>query len=156
MVETGELPVVRIGARVGIPSKVVEEWVAQHTEAQCPTSAKTRRITGSATPMPRAGGLAEVVDIENQRRADSHRKRSRYAAKTFNDVMEFYLTNHPTERGACAVKALLPHFTCKPIQIVTAADIAAYKASRGVSYSPLAKELGTLRAAIRFCNREYD
>jgi integrase len=116
------------------------------------TDAAGRRISRSSGYSDYREAKAE----ENQLRADSHRKRSPYAAKTFDDVMEAYLTNRPTERAAYAVKALLPHFTGKSIQTVTAADIAAYKASRGVSDSTLAKELGTFRAAIRFCNREYD
>jgi len=116
------------------------------------TDAAGRRISRSSGYSDHREAKAE----ENQLRADAHRKHSPYAAKTFDDVMESYLTNRPTERAAYAVKALLPHFAGKLIQTITAADIAAYKTSRDVSDSTVAKELGTLRAAIRFCNREYD
>jgi excisionase family DNA binding protein len=64
LVERGELPTVRIGTRVGVPARAVEEWVDRNTEAgQCHTAGKTRRTGGSRTPMAQGSELASVVDI---------------------------------------------------------------------------------------------
>jgi hypothetical protein len=73
---------------------------------------------------------------ENRLRAEAVRKRSPHAAKTFDDVMTTYLQHKPSERGAYAAKALIPHLAGKPIQDITAADISAMKAARAYRTVP--------------------
>lgn len=98
----------------------------------------------------------EAKAAEQRLRSDAHRKRSPHAAKTFDDVMEAYLLAKNNTRAAYCVQAMMPYFSGKTVESITAANIAAYKTGRAVSDSTLAKDLGVFRAAIRFCNAQLE
>jgi len=106
-----------------------------------------------------SSGLTDFrkAKAEEQRlRSEAHRVRSPSSAKTFDDVMEVYLAAKQLERAAYSALAMMPYFGGMLVEDISAATIAAYKAGRKVSDSTQNKELGTFRAAIRYCNRELE
>lgn len=96
-----------------------------------------RKSTGTADRRQ-----AEKIEREWRRPVSGH---------LFESVMSEYLAARPTERAAYAIKALSPYFAGRSIESITAADIAHYKRSRAASPGTQKKELGVMRAAIRYC-----
>jgi integrase len=88
---------------------------------------------------------AEKIEAEWRRPLEGH---------SWDKVTAEYLAARGTERAGYAIKGLKPFFSGRPIESITPADIADYKARRRVSVGTLRKELGVMRAAIRYCQRE--
>lgn len=96
----------------------------------------------------------EASTIEHSLRAEAVRVSNPHADKTFDDVLLAFLEEHNDERRRYAVQALIPYFSKRLIGSITAADIAEYKKSRGVSAGTMRRELGVFSAAINWCRRE--
>lgn len=99
-----------------------------------------KRSTGTAD-------RAEAERIEKEWRKPSK-------GHSWDEALTHYLSAKPSPRASYAAKALLPHFTGKSIEQITPLDIARYKAERKAAPGTIQKELATMRAAIRYCQRE--
>lgn len=108
------------------------------------------KITSGGRTIRRSTRTADRVEAE---KIEAGWRRP-VAGHSFEEVVTAYLTAKGTERAAYAVKGLRPFFSGLAIEAVTPAIIADYKTRRGVSVGTLRKELGVLRAAVRYCQRE--
>lgn len=97
----------------------------------------TRRSTGTTDR-----AAAEKVEAEWRRPTQGH---------LFDTLLAEYLTAKPSERAGFAVLGLTPWFGGKSIESITPADLLAYRRGRGASEGTIIRELGVLRAAIRYC-----
>lgn len=78
------------------------------------------------------------------------------------DALAYYLEDHcrtlaDPARPAFAAARLLEHFSDRPVSVITGAVCRSYVRSRtatGVGAGTVRRELGTLRAALRHCERE--
>ncbi len=78
---------------------------------------------------------------------------------TVNDALSYYGTEHAPNtadpaRIGYAIAALAPFWGELPVSAIKGATCRRYTATRGVGVGTVRRELGTLRAALRHCERE--
>ena len=96
---------------------------------------------------------AEARRLENKLRGTAHTRAPAVIAgsPTVDTILGEYLKAVPSERAAWAIKSLLAHWAGRPIDEITPEVYYQYIADRGVSQGTIAREMGTLRAALRHC-----
>lgn len=129
-------------------AKRTEQWVIRDTGG-------VERRTGTADRREAETALAHYI-AERDRGV---RAASQPSEITVGDVLAIYGTEHAPEvadpaRIAYAIDALLPFWGDRPVASITRATCRRYAVERNRAAGTVRKELGTLRAAVRYCHTE--
>jgi len=98
----------------------------------------------------------DAVSLENRLRYESHQaeKFGVEPTRTFDQLLLAYLQTHSLGRSAYAGRTLYQHFSGMPLNSLSRTDITAYIQSRKVKPATIRRELGILKAAINWANKD--
>lgn len=113
------------------------------------------RLRSTGTADGRAAEEALAGFLEERRRGQRPDRPRDPDEVMVSDVLDIYGSDHAPhavdpQRIGYAIKALLPFWGDKPVSAITRQSCRAYAQARGKAPGTIRRELGTLRAALRF------
>lgn len=129
-------------------------WWASYSDA---SGKRTRRSCGTENRKEADALLAKW-------KLESHRGRlwEEKPSRTFDELMLDYMhevQKKSSDRDRCSIKRLYPFFSGHDLGSINSSDVREYinqRRNKGIAPATINKEIGLLRTAVNYANREWD